>query len=177
MTLETTFRRWGLLPGFIQTGNGESRKAHWLGDTRKQSKTSGQDQTQGGGDDPSRKQPDKRSYRDLASLTLGDVEDAYLQFRSQLVPSPLEGWIAKNYFCQLPLKRQADGRPPLVFGRVKTVYPADGHIHNMEEMELYFPHGDAAPDVLHIREDDLSAQRPAQSYCIGLKVYVSEEEM
>jgi hypothetical protein len=30
---------------------------------------------------------------------------------------------------------------------------------------------------LHLGEDDLSAQRPAQSYCVGLKVYVSEDEM
>jgi hypothetical protein len=176
MTLETAFRRWSLLPGFIQTGNGESRKAHWLGDKRKQSPTPGQDQKQGGDDDSSPKRTDRR-YRDLASLTLGEVEDAYLSFKSQLVPSPVEGWIAKNYFCELPLQRHVDDRPPLVFGRVGSVYPADGHIHNMEEMELYFPHTDASPDVLHIRDYDLSTQRPAHTYCIGVKVCVSEDEM
>jgi hypothetical protein len=177
MTLETAFRRWGLLPGFIQTGNGEPRKAHWLGDKRKQSTPPGQVQKPGRDDDPSRRQTDPRGYQDLAGLTLGEVEAAYLQFKSQLVPSPLEGWIAKNFFCQLPLKRQVDARPPLVFGRVKTVYPADGHIHNMEEMELYFPRRGAPPDLLHIRDNDLSAQRPAQSYCVGVKVYASEDEM
>ena len=175
MTLETAFRRLGLLPGFIQTGNGEPRKAHWLGDKRKESTTPGQDQKPGREDPP--RQSDPRGYRDLASLTLGEVEDAYLHFQSQLVPSPLEGWVAKSYFCQLPLKRRAEHRPPLVFGRVRSVFPGDGHIHNMEEMELYFPRRNGAPDVLHLRDDDLSLQRPAHSYCIGVKLYVSEDEM
>lgn len=177
MTLETAFRRWSLLPGFIQTGNGEPRKAHWLGDKRKQSTVPGQDQKPGGGDDHSPKRTDPRGYRDLATLTLGEVEDAYLQFKAQLVPSPMEGWIAKSCFCQLPLQRGMDTRPPLVFGRVKSVFPADGHIQNMEEMEMYFPRRNAAPDVLHIHDHDLSLQRPSQTYCVGVKVYVSEDEM
>ena len=177
MTLETAFRRWGLLPGFIQTGNGEPRKAHWLGNKQKQSTTPGQDKKQGRGEDHPPKRSDPRGYRDLATLTLGEVEEGFLQFQSQLVPSPLEGWIAKSYFCQLPLKRGVDERPPIVFGRVKSVYPADGHLQNMEEMEMYFPHLHAEPDVLHIHNYDLSPQRPAQSYCVGVKVYASAEEM
>lgn len=84
--------------------------------------------------------------------------------------------MAKNYFCQLPLNRNSDG-PPLVFGRVKTVYPSEGHIHNVEEMEMYFPRTDATPDVLHIRAHDLSFERPTQTYCIGVKFYVSPDEM
>jgi hypothetical protein len=177
MALETTFRRWGLLPGFIQTGNGEPRKAHWLGRTGKQTDTPKEDQKQGGHPDPSPKRPDPRGYRDLASLALGEVEDAYLHLEAQLVPSPMEGWIAKNYFCQLPLKRQGDGRPPLVFGRVKTIFPSDGHIHNVEVMDLYFPRSDAPPDVIHVEDHDISLQRPSQSYCVGVKLYVSDEEM
>jgi hypothetical protein len=175
MALETAFRQWGLLPGFIQTGNGEPRKAHWLGN--RQTTSSQQDQKQGGHGAPPAKRPDTRGYRDLASLTLGEVESAYLHFKSQLVPSPVEGWVAKNYFCQLPLKRRDDSRPPLVFGRVKTVYPSDGQLHNVEEMELYFPSLEGAPDVLYIRDHDLSLQKPSQSYCIGVKFYVSEDEM
>lgn len=176
MTLETAFRRLGFLPGFIQTGNGESRNAHWLGNKRKQATTPGGEQKQGGDDDRSPKRTDRR-FRDLASLTLGEVEDAYLSFKSQLVPSPVEGWIARNYFCQLPLQRHVDDRPPLVFGRVRSIYPADGHIHNMEEMEMYFPRKHASPDVLHLRDHDLSTQRPALTYCIGVKAYVAEDEM
>jgi hypothetical protein len=33
------------------------------------------------------------------------------------------------------------------------------------------------PDVLHIQNHDLSSQRPAQTYCVGVKAYLSEEEM
>ena len=182
MTLEIGFRRLGFLPGFIhrtaslvQTGNGEPRKAHWLGN--KQPASTPPDQQQGGHENRPPKQPDPRGYRDLASITLGEVEDAYLYFKSQLVPSPVEGWVAKNYFCQLPLKRRADQRPPVIFGRVKTIYPFDGHIHNVEIMDLYFPRADAQPDVLHIQDHDIALQKPVQSYCVGVKFYLSEEEI
>lgn len=177
MALETSFRRLTFLPSFVQTGNGEPRKAHWLGDKRKQSTTQRQDQKPGGPDDSSPKRTDPRGYRDLASIALGEVQDAYLHFEAQLIPSPSEGWIARNYFCQLPLKRAGRDRPPLVFGRVKSVFPSDGHIHNVEEMEMYFPRPDAPPDVLHILDDDLSRQRPAQTYCVGVQFHLTEEEM
>ena len=175
MALETAFRRLVLLPGFIQTGNGEPRKAHWLGN--KQSTKPDHDEPGGRHDDRPPQRPDPRGYRSLSSLTLGEVEDAYRQFAAQLVPSPAEGWIAKNYFCQLPLKRRGGERPPVVFGRVKTVYPSDGHIHNIEEMELYFPQRAAAPDVLYIQAHDISLQKPSQTYCVGVKFYVSPQEM
>jgi len=175
MALETAFRGLRLLPGFIQTGNGESRKAHWLGD--RQSTKAEQDQQIGGPSDRPPRRPDSRGYRSLASLTLGEVENAYNHFKSQLVPSPAEGWIAKNYFCQLPLKRRGGDRPPLLFGRVKTVYPSDGHLHNIEEMEAYFPRPDAPPDVLHIRAHDISREKPSHSFFVGVKFYVSPEEM
>jgi hypothetical protein len=175
MALETALRGLGLLPGFIQTGNGEPRKAHWLGN--KQSTKPDQAQQGGQHDDGSPKRPDPRGYRPLSSLTLGEIEDAYQHLAAQLVPSHAEGWIAKNYFCQLPLKRRGGDRPPLVFGRVKTVYPSDGHIHNIEEMELYFPRRAVAPDLLHIGAHDISLERPSQTYCVGVKFYVSPQEM
>jgi hypothetical protein len=186
MALETAFRRFILLPGFIhtaaprraslvQTGNGEPRKAHWL--SNKQPATSQQDQNQGGQDDRPPKRPDARGYRALASISLGEVDEAYSYFHTQLVAAPAEAWIAKNYFCQLPLRRKGEERPPVVFGRVKTCYPGDGHVHNVEELELYFPRTDAAPDLLHLRADDISQQKPTQSYCIGVKFYLSQEEM
>ena len=177
MTLETALRRFTLLPSFVQTGNGEPRKAHWLGDKRKQSTTSQQNENQGGQDDRTPTRPDTRGYRDLASITLGEVEDVYNHFKGQLIPSPAEAWIAKNYFCQLPLKRKGGSRPPVVFGRVKTCYPSDGHVHNIEEMEMHFPRKDTAPDVLHLRNDDISLQKPIHSYCVGVKFYASEEEI
>ncbi len=186
MTLETAFRRFVLLPGFIhaaamrraaavQTGNGEPRKAHWLGN--QQPSTPHQKQDQGGRDDRPPEHPETQKYRDLTSITLGEVDEAYSYFKSQLVTSPLEGWVAKNYFCEIPLRRRGEDRPPVVFGRVKTHYPGDTHIHNIEVMEMYFPRRGAAPDVLHLRADDISQQKPTHSYCVGVKLYLSEEEM
>lgn len=180
MALETAFRRFVLLPGFIrtallvQTGNGEPRKAHWLGD--KQS-TPEQKQDQGKQQDRPPQRPGTGKFRDLASITLGEVDEAYRYFKNQLVASPLEGWIAKNYFCEVPLRRQGEDRPPVVFGRVRTHYPGDTHIHNIEVMEMYFPRSGAGPDVLQLRSDDISQQKPTHSYCIGVKLYLSEEEM
>ena len=174
MTLETAFRRFSLLPSFIQTGNGEPRKAHYLGKNQATPLERKQDQ---GRKDDAPKKPSIGKYRDLADITLGEVEDGYNYFKGQLVASPADAWIAKNYFCQLPLKRRGDDRPPVIFGRVKTCYPSDGYVNNIEEMEMYFPRRDAAPDVLHVRVDEVSFQKPTQSYCIGVKFYVSEEEM
>jgi len=175
MTLETAFRRFTLLPRFIQTGNGEPRKAHYLG--RDEASPIERKQDQGRKHDNAPKKPGSSKYRDLADIALGEVEEVYNHFKSQLVPSPAEAWVAKNYFCQLPLKRKGDDRPPVVFGRVKTVYPSTGYVDNLEEMELYFPNQVAAPDVLHVRVEDISPQKPTFSYCVGVKFYVSEEEM
>src|SRR6185369_13454003 len=158
MELETALRRFTLLPRFIQTGNGEPRKAHYLG--RDEASPIERKQDQGRKHDNAPKKPGSSKYRDLADITLGEVEEVYHHFKSQLVPSPAEAWVAKNYFCQLPLKRKGDDRPPVVFGRVKTVYPSAGYVDNLEEMELYFPNQVAAPDVLHVRVEDISPQKP-----------------
>ena len=175
MTLETAFKRFAFLPSFIQTGNGEPRKAHFLG--KNEATPIEQKQDQGGKKENEPKKPRPGKYRDLATITLGEVEDAYHYFQSQLVRPPIEGWIAKNYFCQLPLKSKGTDRPPVVFGRVKTCFPSDGDIHNVDVMEMYFPSQKTEPDVLYLRSDDLALQKPIQSYCVGVKLYVSEEEM
>ena len=175
MVLETAFRRFTLLPRFIQTGNGEPRKAHYLG--KDEATPLEHKQDQGRKNDNAPKKPATSKYRDLADITLGEVEQVYDHFKNQLVPSPAEAWIAKNYFCQLPLKRKGENRPPVVFGRMKTCYPSDGYVNNVEEMEMYFPRTNAAPDILHVRLDDISQQKSTQSFCIGVKFYVSEEEM
>ncbi len=173
MTLETAFRRFTLLPRFIQTGNGEPRKAHFLG--RDEAAPIEPKQDQGRKHDNTPKKPGK--YRALADITLGEVEEVYHYFQAQLVPSPAEAWIAKNYFCQLPLRRRGEDRPPVVFGRVKTVFPSDGYVNNLEELEIYFPRREAATDVLHVGLEDIFLQKPTYSYCVGVKFYVSEEEM
>lgn len=174
MALEISLRRWTLLPRFIQTGNGDPRKAHFLG--KKEATSVEGKQDQGGKNENVPKPPSSGKYRGLDSLTLGEVERVIEHFRAQLVSSPTPEWIAKNYFCQLPLKRKGDERPSVVFGRVKTCFPADGNVQNIEEMEMYFPRESAAPDVLHLHYDDIALHKPVHSFCVGIKMYLSEAE-
>jgi hypothetical protein len=174
MALDTFLQRWSLLPRFIQTGNGEPRKAHFLG-KKEATPVEGQ-QDPGGKPDqgPGRTAPEK--YRRLDSIRIGEVQAAIDAFWPQLVASPMPEWVAKNYFCQLPLNRNGEDRPSAVFGRVKTCFPSDGNVQNIEEMELYFPRKDAAPDVLHLRLDDIALHKPVHSFCVGVKMYLSETE-
>lgn len=174
MTLELSLRRFSLLPNFIQTGNGEPRKAHFLGKDRATSLESKQDT--GGKRDDDSKQPQTGPYRSLSTITIGEVDDAYRYYENQLAASPNEAWVARNYFCSLPLKRKGDGRPSAVFGRVKTCYPAEGHLQNVEELELYFPSKEGHPDVLHLFADEIALQRPVLSYCVRVKCFVSPQE-
>lgn len=174
MTLEISLRRWSLLPRFIQTGDEESRKAHYLG-RRDATPVEGK-QDQGQNQDQPPKRSTKGKYRSLDSITLSEVEHVIAHFRPQLVPSPAPEWIAKNYFCQIPLKRKGEDRPSVVFGRVKTCFPGDGNAQNIEELEMDFPRPDDAPDVLHLLPDDIALHKPVYSFCIGVKMYLSEQE-
>lgn len=174
MSLIGVLQRFSLLPGLIQTGNGEPRKAHFLGKDKATSIEPKQDQGGKRDDDP--KQTKTGPYRALDTVTIGEVDDAYRYFHSQLIASPNEAWIAKNYFCSLPLKRKGDGRPSALFGRVKTCFPAEGHVLNVEEMEVHFPRRDGAPDVLHLFSDEIAFQKPVASYCVGVNCFVSEHE-
>src|SRR5574341_461311 len=123
MTLEISLKRPLLSSLFTQTGNEKPRKPHWVGN--RQPTPAQQGQMPGGKhDDHPKPRRDPRGYRDLASLTLGEVQEAYHLFTSQLLPSPYESWVAQNYFCMLELVRRRDGRPPVLFGRVKTCYPS-----------------------------------------------------
>src|SRR5688572_29945505 len=178
MTLEISLKRSYLSSLFIQTGNEKPRKPHWLGD--RQPVPAQQGQTPGGkqGERP-KPGRDPRGYRDLASLTLGEVQDAYHFFESQLTQSPYESWVATSYFCMLELVRRRDGRPPVVFGRVKTCYPSDGYIHNIQDMELYFPNKDRKPDTVLLRAEDvlLNPAKPVQSYGVRVKFFASPEDI
>ncbi|MBF8254107.1 MAG: Cytochrome c [Deltaproteobacteria bacterium] len=172
MALETTLRRFLFPPPSIQTGKDKPRKPHWLGD--KVLTPAQQGQSPGGKKEDSPKPGrDMRGYRDLASLTLGDVHDAYDFFKSQLLPSPYEAWVNTNYFCMLELVRRRDGRPPVFFGRVKICYPSDGYIHNIQDMELYFPNKNRKPDTVLLRAEDilLDPGKPVQSYCARVKFF------
>lgn len=174
MTLEIGLRRFSLLAHLIEIGNGESRKAHFLG---KKEATPVENQDSGRRPDQSPRKQGTGKYRDLSDITLGEVAEAVHYFREQLVASPAEGWIARNYFCELPVKRRIDEQSPVVFGRVRSTYPTDGHVQNLEQMELHFPRFQATPDLLNIRRADLHLQRPVHSYCVGVRMYLSEAEM
>ena len=177
MALGTILKRSLFSTPFIQTGSDKPRKPHWVGD--KVSPPAQQSQTPGGKDEDRSPGPDPRGYRDLASLTLGEVQDAYNFFKSQLLPSPYESWVATNHFCMLELVRRRDRRPPIVFGRVKTCYPSDGYIHNIQDMELYFPNKKRKPDTVLLRGEDilLDPSKPVQSYGVRLKFFASPEDM
>ena len=180
MALETLLRRSLFSPPIIQTGNDKPRKPHWVGDKRSTPAQEGQTSgSLGSKDDRSQPRPDPRGYRDLASLTLGEVQDAYNFFKSQLLPSPYESWVATSYFCMLELVRRRDERPPVVFGRVKTCYPSDGYINNIQDMELYFPNKDKKPDTVLLRAEDilLAPTQPVQSYGVRVKFFASPEDM
>ena len=174
MTLEIRLRRFSFLPDLIQTGNGESRKAHFLG-KKQAASVEKQDQGQRNDNTPQRQESGK--YRSLTSVTLGEVDDAIRHYQSQMVASPLDGWIARNYFCQLPVRQRTEEQSPVIFGRVRTCFPGDGNVQNVDQMELYFPTATAGPDLLNIRRSDILGQRPLQSYCVGVKMYLSEAEM
>ena len=174
MTLELGLRRFTLLPRLIQIGDDEPRKAHFLG-KKEALPVDRQDPGR-----PNKNAPQKQTnskYRDLADVTLGEVDAAAGYFRAQLVMSPAESWIARNYFCELPIKRRTDEQSPVVFGRVKSSYPSDGYVHNIDQLELQFPRIQAPPDLLNIRRGDIHLQRPVNSYCVGVRMYLSEAEM
>jgi hypothetical protein len=148
---------------------------HWVG----QKRDTGQGNLSPG--DQSKNQQDKKSeqkYRPLSSITLGEVDDAIKIFESQLVPAH-ENWIGKNHFCKIPLKRIKDGRPPVIFGRVKTCYPSDGQLENIEDIQLSFPRRDGKPDTLLIHKDDISlySQKFVESYYVRVRCMASAEDM
>jgi len=151
-------------------------RQHWVG----QAPATRQQKTERGyqGNKPQRNN-EEQGYRSLAKIKLGEVEDAYKLFKSQLIPAG-ENWVGKHCFCTIPLKRIRDGRPPEIFGRIKTCFPSDGYIENIEELELLFPHMDgSSPDKVRIYNDDISqySQKPAQSYYIRVQFKASVDDM
>jgi hypothetical protein len=174
MTLELALNRALLLPRFIRTGQNKPSKIHWVGNREPIQQNQSQD---GGKKNESRKR-DVRGYRDLDSITIGDVNDAFERFSRQLLPSPYESWIAKNYFCMIELIKKR-GRPPAMFGRMKICYPSDGYIQNIQEMEIHFPRKDGAPDVILLHADDIPSrqQNSVRSYCMRLKFLASQEDI
>ncbi len=117
-------------------------------------------------------------YRDLASIPLSEVQEAYGFLENQLLPSPLPAWIGTNMFCVFDLRQKADEyRPPAIFGRVRTCHPSDGYLHNIQVLELLFPHRDRTPDILLLRNEDIDPSRPVRSYGLRVRFLASPEEL
>jgi hypothetical protein len=183
MMLELALKR-SLFPSpFAQKGDDSTppsgmKRIHWVGDK----KPTPPEQDQGGKQknvQPEKMQfRDARGYRELSSITLGDVNDAHKYFESQLLPSPFPAWLGANHFCMIDLVRK-HGHPPAIFGRVKTCYPSDGYVDNIEVMELYFPHKEGAPDILLLHTEDIRhhPQKPVQNYCLRVKFLAAQEDI
>ncbi|MCK6539506.1 MAG: hypothetical protein L6Q26_05560 [Anaerolineales bacterium] len=178
MAFEMALKPPFFLPRLLRAHRDEPQQEyHWLGKTREKP------QKEIRSKEPGKKpggEKNEQGYRPLANIQLGEVEEALALFEGQLLPSHAshENWIGKNHFCTIPLKRIRDGRPPVIFGRVKTCYPSDGYLDNVEDIELLFPRRSLAPDLVYLRRDDVSlySRKSAQSFFLRVRFKVSEEE-
>ena len=181
MALETSLRRFSLFAQLAHMGNDEppssgmKPKIHWVGQ-----KTQAEQKQEPGGDrsGESPKKGPERGYRELSSITLSEVNDAYQYYANQLAHSPAPAWIAPNYFCMMHMAPRREDRPPAIFGRVKTSYPSDGYIQNVQELELLLPGRDRTPDLVHLRASEVlnTPNKSLQSFCIRLKFLLHPEE-
>lgn len=176
MTLELTFRPLFTLPRILRAHTDEpEQEYHWLGKTQE---TPQKNEESGGKGDGPQKKKGKKEYRPLATFERHEVDTVSDMFEPQLVRSPLDGWIARNHFCRVHLKPQAGKRPPVVFGRVKSCYPAEGHAENVQEFDLLFPNRGAKPDLFQIQAGMINfrAAQPVETYCLGVRFLFSAEE-
>jgi len=175
MALEISLNPPLSLPRFLQIQKDEPRRdIHWVGQKRE----TGNRKNLDGQNSPSLKPDNKRTYRPLSSIKLSDVDEAQKYLASQLIPAPLPAWVGTNYFCNISLVRQRDGRPPMIFGRVKTCYPTDGYASNIQDIELQFPHKQGKPDPILLSVEDIIPPPHGiiQSYGIRAKFLASPED-
>lgn len=175
MTLEIALRPSFPIPRVFRTQNDEPQQDyHWIGQKH--------EIEQGGAGQGAQNEPPQekknREYRPLASITLGEVEYALQFFHHQIIPAH-ENWVAKGHFCKIALKRKNDGRPPVIFGLVRTCYSSDGQIENIEDIELLFPRQDSAPDLVHVQKKDISRfnQSLVQGYYFRVGFKASQEDL
>ncbi len=175
MALATFLRPSWLSPHSIEFGGKEPPKVHWVGGA----KLVHQNQNEGGKQNAPQKKKEERGYRELSTIRLGDVDEAFRSFSNYLKPSALPGWVAPNYFCMIPLAAHADGRPSAVFGRVRTCFPGDGYSEDAQEMELFFPNKGRKADLLHLWQDEIqiSSRTPVRSFYMRVKFLFDEDEL
>ena len=175
MTLEITLRPPLLLPRLLRANKDEKRQwVHWAGKPEE----TPQKKTEDGKRGDDRRQDDDLGYRSITDIHPGEVKDAFKYFENQLIPAH-ENWIAENHFCTISLKRIRDGRPSMIFGRIKVCLPSDGHVDNVDELELLFPRKDKEPDRVRIYREDISqhSHSSALSYYLRVRFKASEEDM
>lgn len=173
MSFAVALPRLSSLPRFIEANNGEPKKAHWVGN-----KPSPRPQQEAGQKGTLPRPPETRGYRDLSSITLGEVQVVYNFFENQLLPSPFPAWVATNMFSLFEIiPRQDEYRPAAIFGRVRTSYPSDGYIDNIRVIELLFPRKDEAPDIVLLHNEDIEPSKPVQSYGLRVRILASPEEL
>jgi len=176
MTLELSLKHPLFLPRFMQAQKNEPRRdIHWVG----QNKDTRNEQGPVKQNDPPQKPDGSQGYRSLSSIKLSDVSEAQKYFANQLIPSPHPAWIGMNHFCNLSLAREMDNRPPMIFGRVKTCYPSDGYINNIQDVELWFPHKNGQPDPILLGANDIlpSPQGIIQSFGVRVKFWGLPEDL
>ena len=181
MALETSLRRFSLFAQLAHMGNDEpppsgmKPKIHWIGQKTQQEQKQSPGEKRGG---ESPKKKNDRKYRQLSTITLSEVNDAYKYYANQLVPSPAPAWVAPNYFCMMHLKAKQQDWPPAMFGRVKTTYPSDGYLQNIQELEVEVPGKDRVPDLIHVRVNDIfnTPNKPLQSFCVRAKFLLHPDE-
>jgi hypothetical protein len=149
------------------------KRIHWVG------QKGASEPQQAPGPERGEGQPEQAGiYRDLSTVTLGEVDAALRSYAPQLRPSPHAGWLAPNTFCMLHLKQHNENFPPAVFGRVQTCYPSDGYAQNVQELELLLPQPGRAPDVVRLRSRDvlIAPDRPVQSFHLRVGFFCTPEE-
>ena len=176
MTLELSLRPPFSIPRLFRARSDEPQQEyHWVGQTQGMPQESTDPGQQ---DENPQTKKDKRKYRSISTISNGEVDEISRSYAPQLVRSPLDGWIARNYFCRVHLKSQIGKRPPVVFGRVKSFYPDQAHADNVQEFELFFPNSNTEPDViqLHARMINFNAPQPVESYCLQVRFLFLPEE-
>lgn len=174
MTLAIALRPPFSLPRPLRAHADEpEQEYHWIGKTQEPPHKNAE--PGGKGDGPQKKRG-KKEYLPLSRLERHQVDEISEVFEPQLVRSPLDGWIARNHFCRVHLKGAK--RLPVVFGRVKSCYPGEGHADNVREFDLLFPNRGAEPDVIQIQAGMINfrAAQPVETYCLGVRFLLSAEE-
>lgn len=176
MTFEIAFKRFLLSPSIIQFGENKPRpsgEAHVLGGG-KQNISKGQFQNPGGNNEnkPKPGRYDERGYRRLETISFGEVQDAYALYEKHLASTEDGALIKRNHFYAFPLLSS----PAAMFGRVKVCLPMDGHIQDIQEMELTFPQVGGKPESVVLNSGDVDLGRQIQSYRFRVKIFGTEND-